>query len=666
MALPFNPNTLAQNAEARGLNRQDSAVFAHIALQQLRTIQGQQADQPVTTLQIAEAIKRHAAAQLERESATQEELEKQGVSISGEIEKELMQHTPGYGSDQGDEKVTIEEDDVDGLRKKRFKFSQDGLDEFFQGQHPYDLGEEMAKLSLKHTSNDIITALCHSVELAVEIGKHLPPKDLLNLYIANPVFRQAVSGHLLSSVRTWVSYNAREAGQLFSFKLYRRHLVLDPAGRTWSDQYGELRHQLPLHKRNEIRSIPGLKYLQLVLGRDRYCREIVAIMARNGHRMPESMHGTLLRLWLLMDIATTGQREAVLRSTTMWTDQHLYDAQLLFMKLGMHFNDPIYGPNSYELLHLVLGQKGLYPLWQLLMRKNYTRLSELMELKVRYDFELPPDHWGHNYFEEKVHNVPFEKIGLGHLEGWGRGRQHLMRPDELIPIAAVTRGLELEKHLVHMMIWGYFDRKTGENLVPSEQEMYISDEETALAHMDTVQHWRHKHALKKRFHELSPEQREEIMDDDEDERLRAMAWCGDSDDYASDDEGPHKPHAYALDDEINRGYMLQPRLKDQPSTAPALGDKEGWANFVNAALLGMPPELGEDEKLRAEAWQSYAEPDYEGDVDWDQWLGQEEVDDADVESEGEADDGDEGLHETGGPGEGSGEGPENLSLFSRQ
>lgn len=647
MALPFNPNTLRQNAEARGLGRYDSAVFAHLALQQLRSIQDHQGDQPVTTLQVAEAIKRHAAAQLEREMATQEDIEHQGVSITRDIEKELMQHDPEFEQEQDGLGITVEEDKTDGLRKKRFKFSQDNLDNFFDGKDPYNLEHGMTKLSIKHTSHDIISALCQNVELAVELGKHLRFKDLLNLYIASSVFRHAIAGHLLSSVRSWISHNAREAGQIFSFKLYRRHLVPDPAGRTWSDQYGELCNLLPLNKRNEVRSIPGLKYLQLVMGRDRYCREIVAILARSGHRLPPNMHSTLLRLWLLMDVATTRQREALLRSTAMWPEEHLYNAQLLFVKLGMHFNDPIYGPNTYELLHLILGQKGLYPLWQLLLRKNYTRMSELMELKVRYDFELPPDHWGHDYFDKKVYNVPFDEIGLGHLEGWGRGRQHLMRPDELVPVEAVARGLELDKHLVHMMLWGFFDRKTGENLVPSEDEMHISDEESVLAQMDTLHHWRRKHALKKRFKDLTPEQQADIMEDDEDERLRAMAWTssGDSDDedYASDDEGPHHPHVYSLDDEINRGFILRPQPKDQPSQAPALDDKQGWADFINRALLTMPPEITEDEKLRAQAWQCYTRSDLEEDWDWERWLdrenedhdGHSDVQDADMESGGD-------------------------------
>ena len=85
-----------------------------------------------------------------------------------------------------------------------------------------------------------------------------------------------------------------------------------------------------------------------------------------------------------------------MRNKDIWTDCDLYNAQLLFVKLGMHFNDHVYVPGSLELLHLMMGQRGLYPLWQLLMRKRFTTLPEILQLKVQYDLQMPPGHWGHD------------------------------------------------------------------------------------------------------------------------------------------------------------------------------------------------------------------------------------------------------------------------------
>lgn len=555
---------------------------------------------------------------------------------------------------------------VDGANLKRFQFTNDNKDRFFDGCDPY---RKPAPTSFPLTidkGSDIITRLCQRTELAIELGKHLPPRDIVTLYSISRAFHAAINGYMMASIRIWVAYKAPLAGSIFEFKLYRRHLVPDPAGRTWEYQYnavgdsGEGEAYISAEKASQVRTIPGLKYLQLITGRDRYCREILAILARNGHRTPATMHATLLKLWLLLDIPTSLQRAALLRNDALWTDCDLYNAQMLFVKLAMHFNDPVYGPNTYELLHLMFGQKGLFPLWQLLLRKRFTHLSELLALKVRYDMQMPRGHWGHEFFDTSIHGVPYTEIGKGHLERvGGEARHHLMRPDELIPIEAVARGLELDKHIIHMMIWGYVDTKTGENLVPSEEEMYISDGERVLAHADTSHHWRRKHVLKKRFEQLSLTEQQAIIDDDEDERLRAMAWCGDAiDDYSSAESNDEDDDddAYSLNDEIRRGYIVRPRGRDvesQTVTVPDTQDRKGWADFVNQALMGLPPSLGEDEKLRAEAWQSYQTVETEGEWDWAAWMAQEErrwlagVEEGDMwsETDGEESEGGEGFDE---------------------
>ncbi|OAA75544.1 hypothetical protein LEL_07532 [Akanthomyces lecanii RCEF 1005] len=548
---------------------------------------------------------------------------------------------------------------VDGAHIQRFKFTDKDLRRYFHSQDPYPTRNPAKVSPEKHepdlVQKDVLTLLCHSSELAVEIGKYLSPGDIVSLYRASRAFHEAVNQYMSASVRAWIAHKAPEAGRIFDFRLYKRHLIADPAGRTWGYQYETTAdkrdaknheassgpgHTVDAEKAEQVRAIPGLRYLQLVVGRDRYCREIRAILARNGHRTPSSMHSTLLKLWLCLDIPTSAQRAALLRNRESWADTDLYNAQLLFVKLGMHFNDPIYGPNTYELLHLMMGQKGLYPLWQLLMRKRFTRLGEILALKVRYDFQAAPSpadphvrgayHWSSEYFGSSIHGVPYGEVGKVHLEGWGHGQRHLQRPDELVPVEAVARGLELDAHLVAMMMWGYVDWSTGENLVPSEAEMHISDDEAVLAHADTNHHWRSRHVLKKRFDELAPAERQRILDEDEDERLRAMAWCGETDDYSStseDGDGEMGSRATSsLEDEMSRGYMVPPRQTgDDAVVVPDVDDREGWVGFVNDVLTsGLPPDVGGEAALRAEAWQSYQNVELDSEWDWGLWLQQQQ------------------------------------------
>ncbi|EGX94911.1 hypothetical protein CCM_03182 [Cordyceps militaris CM01] len=563
-----------------------------------------------------------------------------------------------------------------GAKVKRFKFTGLEVQRYFHGQDPYLTRPSGAASGTREPgqpqSNNILTLLCHNSELAVEIGKHLSPADIATLYSTSRAFHDAVNKYMFASVSAWVAHKAPEAGKIFDFRLYKRHLVADPAGRTWGYQYetaedaargggadappsrGGAGQTIDAATADEVRAIPGIKYLQLVVGRDRYCREIRAMLARHGHRTPASMHATLLKLWLCLDIPTGAQRAALLRNRAVWADGDLYNAQLLFVKLGMHFNDPVYGPNTYELLHLMLGQRGLYPLWQLLARKRFTRLREVLALKVRYDFPAAPSpsdprvrgayHWSVEYFGSGMQGVPYGEVGRGHLEGWGAGGvRHLPRPDELVPVEAVARGLELDAHLVGMMMWGHVDWATGENLVPTEEEMHVEDEAALLGAADTSSHWRPRHARKKRFAELPPAERRRILDEDEDERLRAMAWCGETDDYssASDDEDDDGEGAAAcsLEDEMTRGYILPPRVPagaDDSVEVPAVDDQAGWVEFVNDVLMsGLPADISGEAALQAEAWQSYQDAELESEWDWEAWLQQHQREEGDETSEDE-------------------------------
>ena len=133
-----------------------------------------------------------------------------------------------------------------------------------------------------------------------------------------------------------------------------------------------------------------------------------------------------------------------MHNESYWTDNDLYNIQLLTIKLDMRFNDPIEGPGDDGLRKLMLGQRGLTPLCHLLKR---TRFIDNLE------------------------------VGRGHLEGWGVGKVHLYRLDELVMRESCRRNMNLKSHLYTMMVWGYVDAATGENIMPTEEERYMSDDD---------------------------------------------------------------------------------------------------------------------------------------------------------------------------------------------
>ncbi|KAF4446071.1 hypothetical protein F53441_10252 [Fusarium austroafricanum] len=652
---PGGPSSATNNATLNAPNVQPTAsntVNSQAAPQAQG--QGQSPDELLNNPEqqfelLTEPMRRRLEEAVAREARTNEELAAMGVDpedYSEQIDGDEEMSTIFDSSPD----VEIQEPDQQKGFTKRVKFSQAYIDGLFEGANPYKVRDEVDHLtfSLKHTSLDLITALCCNLELAIEIGKHLPPKDIVGLYIASPAFRRAVTGHMLSCIRMWIDTNAREAGQIFHWKLYGKLLIKDPAERSLGKhdaEYLENRWETAKTNPNQIRLIPGFKYLELVIGRDRYCREIIAMMARMGFRMPRTMHSTLLRLWVLLEIPTTRQRQLFLRSKKTWPDEHLYNVQFFLVKLSMAFTHPYFSPINMDMVRLMMGQKGLYPLWQCLMRQKYRTLSEVMELKARYDLRLPRHTWITILKENHptAYGVPVNKIGLGHNEGWGQGIHHLGRPDEIVPVEAVFRRLRLDDHVTQMMIWGYIDFDTGENLVPTEEEMYISDEEEKLSKADNAHHWQRKHALKKRWNELTPEQQQEIKDDDKDENLRAMAWSSIDDedegcDRESDDESDDE---YDINAEINRGYRMPPAHKEKASLGDTIdeiltggkairvGENDVSADEVADMVEGMDVSVGEKEigawnttlsELFINSTPEVSGPEYDVAKIWQMWF----------------------------------------------
>ncbi|KAK3377742.1 hypothetical protein B0H63DRAFT_224106 [Podospora didyma] len=369
-------------------------------------------------------------------------------------------------------------------------------------------------------SFDIIASLSSSVELIVEVCKHLTPAYIVRLYSISRAFHDAINQYMQSSTSAWARCMAPNAARLYTYELYRPMLeknsvfIPDPA-----------RHRGP-------RMIHGLKWLQLIVQREIQVRDILATLARMGHRMPKGSSLTLLKLWMVMDIATSAQRVTIMQNKEFFTNQDLYITQQFFVKLLMRFNDPIFGPASTALLQLMMGQRGLTPLWALLRRKKYTVKKEIETLKVLYD--VAPDaarvHTGQPYMD-----VPISKMGTFHFEGWGTGSNHLMRPDELLAVEAVRRDLDLVSAIRMMIIYGHVNLSTGCREVPSIEEMYMSDDELPqddwsclkTAHAEVLggcgnvpfepDMWQPKHARKARWNTLTEEQKKLLLEAEEDE-----------------------------------------------------------------------------------------------------------------------------------------------------
>ncbi|KAL2021237.1 hypothetical protein VTK56DRAFT_7424 [Thermocarpiscus australiensis] len=399
---------------------------------------------------------------------------------------------------------------------------------------------------------DLIGSLSTCTELIVEVCKHVRPVDIVNLYSICRDFHHAINMNMRSSVFAWTSVMAPTSARIYSSPVYCDWFIPDPAGRlaTSADRETSVPRPgqaklpgLPVfnHEEDKVRLIPGLRWLQLVVHREIRVRDIIATLARMGHRLPPGAHLTLKKIWLTMDVSTTRGRIILWNNPDFFTNEDLYIAQLFFVKLILAFNDPVFGPQSSMLMRLMMGQKGLSPLWALLRGKKYRSAEEIRALKLYYDVGPDAERVASG---EPLHGIPIDQLGIGHLEAWGGGPNHLMRPDELVPLEAARRQLDLDSCIDEMMIYGHVDLSTGNSLVPSIDEMYMSDDELPPAHRDwtPMRHelinggcgnvpfarnmWLPKHARKARWNTLTDEEKEMILKEERLDRAEAYSVDG--------------------------------------------------------------------------------------------------------------------------------------------
>lgn len=455
-----------------------------------------------------------------------------------------------------------------------------------------------------------IETICSDFRLMVEITKHLTVRELVRLHSVSRVFRDAVNSRFQSTIAAWAEHMSPAGWKVFYWKFYAKHCILDPAGKPWG-LAGPVAFPRPpwagpprvLPMQQDVRHVPGFQYLAMLEERERRTRDILACLARAGHRMPRTMHVTLKKMWMLMDMATCSQRRGFIRSPELWTDRDLYNAQMFFIKLNMRFNEPVFGPNSSILAETFLGaREGLTPLWELLRRKSYNNPDQIIQRRIRYwvpeDFA---DHYtttGEPYFGV----LPWE-LGCEHKEGWGSGVVHLRRPDELVIEECVLRGIDMKPHFLFMHFWGHVDWKKRLNLVPSEEEMYMSDDELpplpkkgkfsatgVYGRCGNVpfeyQNWQPKHAMKARWKTLGRAEKLAIIRDDEQEQLRGLPYEEENDEEIWNPYNVHDPHHPKQNPGESESEREQDEDQDQPQGED---DDDEDASSVEACYQTTPP-----------------------------------------------------------------------------
>ncbi|OQO15189.1 hypothetical protein B0A48_00572 [Cryoendolithus antarcticus] len=364
---------------------------------------------------------------------------------------------------------------------------------------------------------NLLDALCQHNDLMLLLTSYLNIPALIHLYAMHKPFHHTFNCHhtayILAIMRTW----APNADRIFPWRTYQRLCVKDPRQRQKSrllGKEGRVRYQ-----HEDLRDVPSLRWLQMVIYREGVCRDIIITLAQKGLRCPYSTSVSLKRTWHLLDVPLNAHRIALIRSPTYFPAPHLRLLTHFFLKLDMHLTDPIGGtmpanhpdqlrfPNRFarqaftgkQLRETLLAEKSLTPLWRVVRgwspdpgqpRVVMDRL-DMLKLWVRFYYNRPEGQNG-AMKDQKIMGVPWWECGTGGLERVGQpyvkgegteekpwvvvkpGEVHrrpdpLLRPDQLVMREGVRREMGLHRLWVRMMTWGFYDARGRKIVVRKEK-----------------------------------------------------------------------------------------------------------------------------------------------------------------------------------------------------
>jgi hypothetical protein len=130
----------------------------------------------------------------------------------------------------------------------------------------------------------LLTAFCANNELLLLLTSYLNIPSLMSLYAISKVYHHQFNchytAHILAIMRTWAPHSE----SIFSWRNYRDLCTKDPNLRQNSrltDQEGDA-----AEKHGDLRFVPTLRWLQMVVYRHGVCTDILIRLASYGHRCP--------------------------------------------------------------------------------------------------------------------------------------------------------------------------------------------------------------------------------------------------------------------------------------------------------------------------------------------------------------------------------------------
>ncbi|KAK5139547.1 hypothetical protein LTR04_003491, partial [Oleoguttula sp. CCFEE 6159] len=276
-----------------------------------------------------------------------------------------------------------------------------------------------ATVTPRNASFSLFSAFLAHSELILVLSRHLTVDALVALYAISKPFHYLLNSHYTTYILASARAHSQDAEAIFPFKAYGPLCIVDPAHRPNAERPGE------------VRKVPSFRWLRMVVFRERVVSDIIALLAQQGHRLPVSTaRAALKKCWFLVDIPTNAGRIGLLHNTAYFTAADLFGLTMLFLKLDMRFTDPVDGAGGERRLrNFLLAERSLSALHAVLAGGALTSSLQMLRLFVRHAYRPPAAHTAARL---SILGVPANEVGRAGFEGWGLGRERLLRPDELV------------------------------------------------------------------------------------------------------------------------------------------------------------------------------------------------------------------------------------------
>ncbi|KAF2021214.1 hypothetical protein BU24DRAFT_457216 [Aaosphaeria arxii CBS 175.79] len=303
------------------------------------------------------------------------------------------------------------------------------------------------------TTFNIYKAILRHPNLFFQFTLRLPPATLLDLYAIDKEFHYRFNKHGVSLIHDFAKYHAPDAAYVFTWTLWPNLCISDPSLK-------------PMDRRSHLsRDIPSLRWTKLVIFRDRIVRHILTLLALEGHRVPRATGRALMKLWLLMETKTQAARVKLVRNPAVLADEDILLLHLFLTKLDMRFSDPVQGRGMGELSHMLLCQRNLIPLRDVLAGKtrldfdNSTDLARRTYLTGWFDRAFVP------WIDDELENgVPESEWALMNREYWDDEGRPMEFAIDLVGMEGVRRGLNVHRWALSFLTYGYVDLEKGKNV----------------------------------------------------------------------------------------------------------------------------------------------------------------------------------------------------------